>query len=73
MAHKDLTPGERFIWDWQTDRSGSFMSLLAQAIAKADIGNRYKLSLGFPEEVEAMSNFQNNIGWWEEVEEKVRS
>jgi hypothetical protein len=73
MAHKDLTKGERFIWDWQHDRSGSFMALLGSAIAKADVGNRHKLSLGFPDEVEAMNRFQNEEGWWTEVEKKVSS
>ena len=59
------------MYDWQFDMSGSFNKALAEAISEADDSNLYKLSLGFPEEVEAMMGFMTVDGWWDEVQSRV--
>ena len=69
---EELTKGEQFIYDWQYGYSGSFYKSLQEAMSKADSKNTGKLKLGFPEEVEAMWNFQNTAGWWEAIEEKAQ-
>ncbi len=53
MDSPDLTPGEKkYIFDWQYHHGGHFSHALFAAIARADESNLYKLSLGFPEEVQ---------------------
>ncbi|OHB71899.1 MAG: hypothetical protein A2W23_06525 [Planctomycetes bacterium RBG_16_43_13] len=69
----EMTKGERFVYFWQHNMLGSFMSILAEAISAADAKNTAKLALGFPEEVEAMRNFSNMDGWWVNLREKVQA
>lgn len=67
----NLTEEEMFIYKWQYGMLGSFMNSLIRAIATADKGNLYRLSLGFPMEVSAYKKFSGIEGWWQEVEKKV--
>ena len=71
MSYKDLSKGEQFIFDWQYKKLGStsFKGYLALAMAHSDNMNRTKLHKAFPEETEAMNNFQHKKGWWDRVEE----
>ena len=71
MDFRELTKGEKFVYEWQFDLLGSFNKSLAETIAKADIRNTIKLRLGFPDEVQAMQNFQNTKNWWEDLINKV--
>ena len=51
--------------------SGSFMTNLFKTIMSADIGNQVKLSLGFPNEVEVFRRYQNEDGYWQELQKKL--
>jgi hypothetical protein len=51
--------------------SGSFRANLFQTIFSADIENMKKLSLGFPNEVEVVFRYQNENGYWQELEKKL--
>ena len=51
--------------------SGSFMTNLFKTIMSADMGNQVKLSLGFPNEVEAVRRYQNEDGYWQELQKKL--
>lgn len=51
--------------------SGSFKSNLFQTILSADMENQIKLSLGFPNEVEIVRRYQNENGYWQELEKKL--
>ena len=51
--------------------SGSFMTNLFKTIMIADIGNQVKLSLGFPNEVEVVRRYQNEDGYWQELQKKL--
>jgi hypothetical protein len=51
--------------------SGSFMTNLFKTIMSADIGNQVKLSLGFPNEVEVVRRYQNEDGYWQELQKKI--
>ncbi len=54
MESTELTQGEKdYIFDKQFHHAGHFMTAIWEAIAKADEGNLYRLSKGFPEEVDA--------------------
>jgi len=67
----DLTKGEQFVFDWQYGYldTTSFMGYIAKAMAKADNQNLMALSMGFPDEAEAMDNFHHKKGWWDRVEQ----
>jgi hypothetical protein len=51
--------------------SGSFMTNLFKTIMSADMGNQIKLSLGFPNEVEVVRRYQNEDGYWQELQKKL--
>lgn len=51
--------------------SGSFMTNLFQTIFSADMGNREKLSLGFPNEVKVVHKYQNEDGYWQELQKRL--
>jgi hypothetical protein len=50
--------------------SGSFMTNLFKTIMSADMGNQIKLSLGFPNEVKVVHRYQNEDGYWQELQKK---
>ena len=51
--------------------SGSFKSNLFQTIFSADMENKLKLSLGFPNEVEIVRRYQNEDGYWQELQKRL--
>lgn len=68
-----LTVGEAFIYKWQYQMLGGFKTALAKAITKADMDNTIRLHKGFPDEVEAYSNFKGDSSWWKRIEAKVKT
>jgi hypothetical protein len=52
--------------------SGSFMTNLFKTIMSADLENMRKLSLGFPNEVDVIHRYQNEEGYWQKLQEKIR-
>jgi hypothetical protein len=52
--------------------SGSFMTNLFNTIMSADIQNQFKLSLGFPNEVEVVRRYKNEDGYWQQLQEKLK-
>ena len=67
----DLDKGQKFIYDWQFRRHGSFNTALAEALSISDGGNRDKLRKGYPEYADAMDSFQTDTGWWDRVQDVV--
>jgi hypothetical protein len=51
--------------------SGSFTTNLFKTIMSADIQNQFKLSLGFPNEVEVVRRYQNEDGYWQTLQKKL--
>ena len=51
--------------------SGSFMTNLFNTIMSADIQNQFKLSLGFPNEVEVVRRYRNEDGYWQKLQERL--
>ena len=66
-----LTPEEDIIVQWQYRYLGDFRTALFEAICLADENNLYKLSLGFPIEVEGYKKYSMQEGWWQEVLIKI--
>ena len=63
-----LNDGEKHLYEYNHGMAGGFMSLLFDAIFKADPFNKAKLALGFPEEVEAVRKWQNQTGYHDYIE-----
>ena len=51
--------------------SGSFMTNLFKTIMSADLENMRKLSLGFPNEVDVVHRYQNEEGYWQNLQKKL--
>jgi hypothetical protein len=70
---KDLTSAELEFCFYKQGQSGSFSTNLFKAILSADFGNQYKLSFGFPDEVEVVKRYQNEGGYWEQLQSKFNN
>lgn len=72
MGEEILTSEEFEFYAYLNGKSGSFTTRLLDAIIVADIGNKYKLSLGFPEYVELVSRYQNEKDFYQNLEDKIK-
>lgn len=68
---KNVTNGERKLWEFQNDLAGGFYKSLFESIAKADRDNREQLRKGFPEEVEAYERYVNEPGYKEDLDKRI--
>ncbi len=71
IQYENLSKGEAFIINWQYRVLKGEAMELAQAIAKADSGNRKVFDYFFPEYSQAITNFQSKSGYWPAVEVKA--
>lgn len=71
MPIEDLTPDEKFIWEWQRGRASDFYRLLIKLIMRADVQNLERLRLGFPYEVEGYVSYHMIPGWWSDLEARM--
>ena len=69
---KDLK-GKMFVYNYQYRSLGGFDQTLGDLMFKADSQNQKKLLKGFPEEMQAVMNYQSKEGWWSECEEDVHT
>jgi len=71
--YTEITKGDQFVWDWQYRMLGGFMAKLADCIAHADTSNQKRLVKAFPEEAQAIIDFQSKKGYWTSVERKMEA
>jgi len=64
--------GKLFVYNYQYRSLNGFDKKLGDLMFSADSNNQLKLILGFPEEMQAVINYQTVNGWWEECEEDVK-
>ena len=50
--------------------AGSGMTALIDAIWKLDVKNRAKIALGFPELIHVCNRFNNETGYWEDLQQR---
>lgn len=67
-----MNKGERKLCEFKHGMSGNFYKNLFNMIFCADPDNRRKLSLSFPEEVEAANRYKNEPGYWQELEKEFK-
>ena len=64
---QNVTNAEREFMFYKIGTAGSFHTALIETIFRADTRNRARLALGFPEDVEVVTRFQNESGYWEDL------
>lgn len=68
MSH--ITETEELFMHYKRGMAGSGMTALIDAIFRLDRPNRAKIALGFPELVEVCNRFNNEIGYWEDLQNR---
>lgn len=66
---RKLNEGEKRLIEFMFQISGGFYTDFFKCAMKADTFNKAKLAKGFPEEIEALKRYQNEIGYWDEIQE----
>lgn len=70
-TEKDLQETEKELFFYFIGHSGSFMTALFDAILRADIQNKERLRMGFPQEVHVVERYKNEPGYWESVVKRL--
>lgn len=71
-ALKDgITDGEKLLFEFFNEMSGSFVTCLFKTIMSADSFNLSRLAKGFPEEVKAVMRYRNEPGYWESLQSRI--
>lgn len=65
-----LNDGERKLVEFQLGMSGSFYKSFFDAAFKADETNLVRLSVGFPEEIQALRRYRGESGYWDKIREE---
>ena len=61
---------QELIYIGRGDSLDNFHERLFNLICKADGNNEDKLSLGYPEFVDVVKRYQNELGYWQELEKR---
>ena len=65
-----LTKAEELFMFYKNGMAGSGFTALIDAIFKLDRPNRAKIALGYPELVEVCNRYNNEIGYWEDLQKR---
>ena len=68
-----ISEGERHLAEFQFGMTGHFFTALFVAMVNADETNLNRLSLAFPDEVNAYRRYRNENGYWQRVEAEWRA
>jgi hypothetical protein len=72
MKTSNLTEMEIKFMHYKLGILGSGMTALIDAIFKLDRSNRTKIALGFPELVTICNRFNDENGYWEDLEKRFK-
>lgn len=67
---KNLSTGEKHLYEWNHGMSGGFISSLFELLAKADTANMARLENAFPSEVDVFRRYRNEFDYWEDVQKR---
>ena len=67
-----LTEAEVLFMHYKKGMAGSGMTALIDAIWKLDRKNRAKIALGYPELVTVCNRFNDENGYWEDLQSRWR-
>lgn len=68
-----LTETEILFMHYKNKMAGSGMTALIDAIWKLDRKNRAKIALGYPELVEVCNRFNDEIGYWDDLQNRYQA
>lgn len=68
-----ISPAELDFMYYKHGVAGSGMTALIDCIFKLDMPNRIKLAKGFPELVDVCNRFNNELGYWEDLQERFKN
>lgn len=68
-----LSEGERHLCEWRFGMASHFVTALFAAICYADQVNINRMSVAFPDEVNAFTRYKKETGYWQRVEAQWRS
>lgn len=71
-ARPKLTETEVLFMHYKKGMAGSGMTALIEAIWKLDRKNRAKIALGFPELVTLCNRYNDEIGYWEDLQRRYK-
>lgn len=66
----ELNAGEKLFVEHMRGLNGSFYTKLFEAAMAADNTNLAKMENGFPLEIQAVRRYKNELGYWEDLEER---
>jgi hypothetical protein len=67
-----LSKSEELFMQYKNGMAGSGMTALIEAIFKLDRFNRAKIALGFSELVTICNRYNEESGYWEDLQERYR-
>ena len=67
-----LTEAEVKFMHYKLGILGSGMTALIEAIWKLDTINRAKIGLGYPDLVEVCNRYNNEVGYWEDLQQRFK-
>lgn len=65
-----ITEAEELFMHYKRGMAGSGYTALIDAIFALDRPNRAKIALGYPELVEVCNRYNNEIGYWEDLQKR---
>ena len=72
MKNKKVNRAEQELYYWVHRKDATnFHAQLFTLIGKADPENRARLALGFPDEVEAITRYQREKGYWDDLVKRM--
>lgn len=73
VSIEPISPAELDFMYYKHGVAGSGMTALIDCIFKLDMPNRIKLAKGFPELVDVCNRFNNEPGYWEDLQERFKN
>jgi hypothetical protein len=67
-----LTQAEELFIHYKNGMAGSGFTALIDTIFKLDRKNRAKIALGYPELVEVCNRFNDERGYWEDLQNRLK-
>lgn len=67
-----MTPAEELFIYYKRGMAGSGYTALIDAIFKLDRPNRAKIAKGYPELVSVCNRFNDEVGYWENLEKRFK-
>jgi hypothetical protein len=72
ISNDTITPAEELFMYYKQGTAGSGMTALIDCIFKLDNLNQARIALGFPELVTVCNRYREELGYWEDLQERFK-